>query len=343
MTTTSSPEAHSGAAASAEPLRPVRVGIIGTGGISRAHRPGWQELGAELHCFSLDGAEAFAAESGAVPHASLEDLLAAVDVVDVCAPTPAHPELVRAALGAGRDVVCEKPLALTGEEARELVAHAERVGRALFPAHVVRYFPQYAAAKQAIDDGGVGTLAVLRFERTGSLPDRAWYADEELSGGIVMDQMIHDIDQALWMAGPVSTAYAQQAIAGSDSTIRTAHVVLTHRSGAISHCRGFWGPAGTQFRYTFDIAGDGGRLQYDSAGDAGIVFDDVASTRRSSGDGFLPDVSTLRDPYAAELAEFAAERATGAPARVTAADGALAVEVSRAALESLRTGRSITC
>jgi len=321
----------------------LRVGTVGTGGISRAHLPGWRELGAELHCFSEAGAEQYAAETGARVHATLEELLAAVDLVDVTAPTPAHPAIVRAALDAGKDVICEKPLALDPAEARDLVAHAERVGRRLFPAHVVRYFPQYAAAKQAVDTGAVGALAVLRFERTGSLPDRPWYADEQLSGGIVMDQMIHDIDQALWLAGPVGAVYAQQAIAGTDSAIRTAHVVLTHRSGALSHCRGFWGPAGTQFRYTFDLAGDGGRLQYDSAGDPGIVFDEVASARQAAGDGFLPDVSTLRDPYAAELVEFAGALRTGAPARVDAADGALAVEIAHAALESLRTGRSIPC
>jgi len=321
----------------------LRVGIVGTGGISRAHLPGWQALGAELHCTSHEGAEAFAAESGASVHADLETLLAAVDVVDVCTPTPEHPGIVRAALDAGKDVVCEKPLALTGEEARELVAHAERVGRRLFPAHVVRWFPQYAAAERALETGAIGTPAVLRFERTGALPDRDWYADEERSGGIVMDQMIHDIDQALWLAGDVVSVHARQHVAASDPTVRTAHVVLTHRSGALSHCRGFWGPPGTQFRYTFALAGDRGRLEYDSAADAGIAFDEVASARQATGDGFLPDVSTMEDPYAAEIAEFARAITVGGPLRVEAADGARAVEVSRAALDSLRTGRSIAC
>ena len=51
----------------------------------------------------------------------------------------------------------------------------------------------------------------------------------------------------------------------------------------------------------------------------------------------------MPDPYAAEIVEFATALAGGAPARVDAADGALAVEISRAALESLRTGRSIAC
>ncbi|MGO2558510.1 Gfo/Idh/MocA family protein [Brachybacterium sp.] len=334
---------HPGSPAPSAAPRPLRVGIVGTGGIARAHLPGWAELGAELHCHSQAGAQEFAAETGASVHSTLEELLAAVDLVDVCTPTPSHPETVRAALDAGLDVICEKPLALDPAEARDLVEHADRAGRRLFPAHVVRFFPQYAEAKRAIDTGAVGELAVLRFERTGSLPDRSWYADDDLSGGIVMDQMIHDIDQALWMAGPVQRVYAQQSIAATDPAVRTAHVVLTHRSGALSHCRGFWGPPGTQFRYTFDLAGDGGLLQYDSAGDPGIVFDTVASARHTAEDGFLPDVSTLRDPYAAEIVEFATALAGGAPARVEAADGALAVEVSHAALESLRTGRSIPC
>src|SRR5699024_6441428 len=212
------------------PPAPLRVGIVGTGGISRAHLPGWIELDAELHCHSLAGAEAFAAESGATAHGTLEELLAAVDVVDVCTPTPAHPEIVRAALDAGKDVVCEKPLALTPEEAHELVEHAQRAGRRLFPAHVVRFFPRYAAGKPELATGTVGPLVVLRLQRTGSLPARSWYADEELSGGIVMDQLIHDIDQAVWMAGPVEKVFAQQSIASSDSAVRTAHVVLTHRS-----------------------------------------------------------------------------------------------------------------
>src|SRR5699024_8995040 len=142
--------------------------------------------------------------------------------------TPAHPEIVRAALDADKDVLCEKPLALDPAEARDLVAHAERAGRTLFPAHVVRFFPQYAAARRAIDTGAVGQLAVLRFERTGSLPDRSWYADDDLSGGIVVDQMIHDIDQALWMAGPVERVYAQQSIDRKSTRLNSSHVSISY-------------------------------------------------------------------------------------------------------------------
>lgn len=321
----------------------LRVGIIGTGGISHQHAPGWIEQGVDLHCYSHSGAEAFAEQYGATVHEALDDLLAAVDVVDVCTPTPSHAGIVHRALDAGCHVVCEKPLTLTVEDSRAVVEHAERAGLHLFPAHVVRYFPQYAAAKQAVDAGAVGTPAVLRYERTGEAPGQDWYADDEASGGIIMDQMIHDLDQAIWIAGPVTSVYAQQSVGVGPHTVRTGHVVLTHEGGAISHCRGLWGPPGTAFRYTFDIAGDAGRLQYDSAGDPGVVLDVVASARREEQGGYLPDVSGIRSPYTEEILEFTAAITSGTPTRVTAADGAYAVEVSRAALESLRTGRSIPC
>ena len=321
----------------------LRVGIIGTGGISHQHAPGWIEQGVDLHCYSHSGAEAFAEQYGATVHEALDDLLAAVDVVDVCTPTPSHAGIVHQALDAGCHVVCEKPLTLTEEDARAVVEHAERAGLQLFPAHVVRYFPQYAAAKQAVDAGAVGTPAVLRYERTGEAPGQDWYADDEASGGIIMDQMIHDLDQAIWIAGPVTSVYAQQSVGVGPHTVRTGHVVLTHERGAISHCRGLWGPPGTAFRYTFDIAGDAGRLQYDSDGDPGVVLDAVASARREEQGGYLPDVSGIRSPYTEEILEFTAAITSGTPTRVSAADGAYAVEVSRAALESLRTGRSIPC
>ena len=321
----------------------LRVGIIGTGGISHQHAPGWIEQGVDLHCYSHSGAEAFAEQYGATVHEALDDLLAAVDVVDVCTPTPSHAGIVHQALDAGCHVVCEKPLTLTEEDARAVVEHAERAGLQLFPAHVVRYFPQYAAAKQAVDAGAVGTPAVLRYERTGEAPGQDWYADDEASGGIIMDQMIHDLDQAIWIAGPVTSVYAQQSVGVGPHTVRTGHVVLTHERGAISHCRGLWGPPGTAFRYTFDIAGDAGRLQYDSDGDPGVVLDAVASARREEQGGYLPDVSGIRSPYTEEILEFTAAITSGTPTRVSAADGAYAVEVSRAALESLRTGRSTPC
>lgn len=321
---------------------PMRIGIVGTGGIARAHAPAWRRDGIELHAFSVDGGEEFARQTGARLHRSLDDLLGAVDVVDICTPTPAHPEVVRAALAAGRDVICEKPLARTTAQAQELADLAAHAGRRLLPAHVVRWFAPYAAAQQAIADGRIGTPAVLRFERTGTLPRQPWFRDLEASGGIVMDQMIHDLDQALWIAGPAASVYGVESIAEGEASIRTAHVVLEHRSGAISHCRGLWGPDGTAFRYTFSLAGDRGRLEYDSAQGDGVAFDEVASS--GGGDaGYIPSFSPGQDPYTAQLTDLLEAIRTGAEARVDAAAGVEVVRIAELALASIAEGRRIPC
>lgn len=320
---------------------PLRVGIIGTGGISRAHAPAWTRPGIELHAFSLAGAAEFAEATGAQIHDSLEDLLDAVDVVDVCTPTPDHPATVRAALEAGCHVICEKPLARTAADARALAELAAARDRRLLPAHVVRYFPAYAAARRAVCEGAIGTPAVLRFERTGQMPTQPWFADEDASGGIVMDQMIHDLDQALWLAGPARSVYAVQSLSAT-GTVRTAHAVLEHTAGAISHCRGLWGAPGTAFRTTFSLAGDRGRLEHDSLAHPGVQLERPASSAGPEAD-YLPDLGSGPSPYVLELADFQAAITGGGPAGVDAGAGVQAVAVAEAALASIRTGRRIPC
>ena len=328
-----------------------RVGIVGTGGISRSHARGWRALNADIHVFSSEGAEDFAAQFAPVTiHDSFESLLEAVDVIDVCTPTPSHPEYVHAALDHGMHVLCEKPFALTSNEAERMVQHANEADRILFPAHVVRFFPQYEALRRAVDSGRLGELAVLRFERSGSMPVQPWFGDEAVSGGIIMDQMIHDIDQALWLAGPATSVFAAQNISSGDKSVRAAHVILTHESGALSFCRGLWGAKGTVFHYSFDVAGSAGKLTYDSAKNTGIEFDAVAAS--SDGKSYLPSVAGMRDPYAAEIEDFwncVTHSSVGTPGstsagpapRVNGSDATRAIAVAEAARESIRTGERI--
>lgn len=328
-----------------------RVGIVGTGGISRSHARGWRALGATIHVFSSQGAEEFAAQFAPVTiHDSFESLLEAVDVIDVCTPTPSHPEYVHAALDHGTHVLCEKPLALTSREAERMVQHASEANRILFPAHVVRFFPQYEALRRAVDAGRLGDLAVLRFERSGSMPVQPWFGDEAVSGGIIMDQMIHDIDQALWLAGPATSVFAAQNISSGDKSVRAAHVILTHESGALSFCRGLWGAKGTVFHYSFDVAGSAGKLTYDSAKNTGIEFDAVAAS--IDGKSYLPSVAGMRDPYGAEIEDFwncvrqvtvggAGPHPAWPAPRVSGSDATRAIAVAEAARESIRTGERI--
>lgn len=319
--------------------RPLRIGLVGAGGIARAHLPNLLRLG-EVLIYSLVGAPELVAEFGGEVAPSLDDLLARVDVVDVVVPTYAHAEIVRAALAAGRPVISEKPLALTDEDAGELVALADAAGLPLYPAQVVRYFPEYVRLKEAVDAGVLGDLAVLRFSRSGAFPSRAdWYADHSLSGGIIMDQMIHDLDMARWIAGEVVRVSAVSAsITDGENPVEAAHVLLTHASGAISHVAGLWGPPHLAFTTEYSVTGTLGSLAHSSAAERNYRPDLAAS---EAVDGLLPQIDPAEDPYYLELREYLQAIESGVTARVTAADGAIAVAIANAALTSLETGQPV--
>jgi myo-inositol 2-dehydrogenase/D-chiro-inositol 1-dehydrogenase len=325
-----------------------RIGLVGAGGIAYAHMPGLLRLGSVV-VYAQDGAPELAAAFASAASAagtsitvvdSLGELLAAVDLVDVVTPTFAHAEVVRAALAAGKDVVSEKPLARTDADAADLAERARAAGRQLYPAHVVRFFPAYVRLKEAVTTGLLGELAVLRFVRSGAFPTRTpWFADRALSGGIVMDQMIHDIDIARWVAGEVVRVSAVSVRGGTDAEpVEAAHVLLTHASGAISHVAGIWGPQHLGFSTEYSVTGTLGSLSHSSRAEQDYVADLAAPEAL---DGFLPQVDPADDPYGTELHEFVAAFAGGTVPRVTAEDGVAAVRIANAALESLETGQPV--
>lgn len=317
----------------------LHVGLIGAGGISHAHVPGWLALGAQVSVYSLEGADALAQTYGLTVVDSLDALWPLADIIDIVTPTATHHALALEAIRQGKHVVCEKPLALTVIEAEELKAAAYAAGVGLYPAHVVRYFPQYSAARDAIEAGRIGRPAVFRFRRQSAAPEAAWFFDDAASGGIVMDQMVHDLDQAEWLAGPVRRVFARLRRVEREGTtpVVSAHVVLDHVSGAISHVHGTWASRALPFSFSFDLAGDQGVLRYDSA------RDDATRLHISSrpGAGYLPGDAGVESPYAAELADFVRAIREGAASRVTAEDGTRAVRLAAAARRSIETGRPV--
>ncbi len=317
----------------------LRVGVVGAGGIASPHVAAWRRLGAEIAIYSIDDrAPALAAAHQATVCGSLDDLLAAADVIDVCTPTFAHDEIVIAAARAGRQVICEKPLGRTHAKAAAMIEACRAAGVGLYPGQVVRFYPEYAAAKQAVDDGVIGTPAVLRFSRRGAGPSRGWFHDVDLSGGIIVDQMIHDIDFARWIAGDVERVFAR--ITGGDPEPTTAYAVLTHESGVLTHITGAWGHPRTVFRTSYSLSGSSGLLQHDSTGRPALTWD-LAEPGRQGG-GLLPGDAFTESPFLTELREFADAITGGAPARVGAEDGLAALDIALAGLESARTGRAVS-
>lgn len=307
----------------------LRVGIVGAGGIAPPHIEGWLTLGADVGILRRTGADDLAARYGIGIIDDLDALIEWSTVVDIVSPTPTHLDIARRAFARGRHVVCEKPLAVTTADAVALAEAASDAGVRLFPAHVVRYFEGYRALKEQI--GSVGALLELTFRRTVAAPDSAWFYSEDAGGGLIRDLMIHDLDQALWLAGPVVEVAATQdppAVNGQVMPPVSAHVSLTHANGAVSHLRADWFGPETAFRSQAEVVGTTGRLEFDTEGSAG------------QREGYLPPASDI-DPYQAQLADFVDAIRTGRDARVTPDDGVAAVRLVDAAYESLRTGRPV--
>jgi myo-inositol 2-dehydrogenase / D-chiro-inositol 1-dehydrogenase len=312
----------------------LKVGLVGAGGIAHPHVAAWLQLGADVRVFSLDGQAGFAAQYGIAQAYSLAELIDASEVIDVCVPTFAHDEVVRAAAAAGRHVVCEKPLSLTHTGARAMIDGCRTAGVQLYPGQVVRYFPQYAAARDAVAAGHIGAPAVLRLSRRGAAPVSGWFADPGRSGGLVVDQMIHDLDFARWIAGDVTAVYAKVIARGR---VVTAYAVLTHESGALSHVTGGWGPPHTVFTTAFTISGSHGQLRHSSAARPSLRWDVPALGDR--GGTLLPD--DFAPPFVAELREFGAAFRGGPAPRVTAEDSLAALDIALAAVESASSGRPV--
>lgn len=319
----------------------MRIGIIGFGGIAGAHLPGWQRIrretdDLEIHVYDVvpDRNAAAAQHDDVTVHETVESLIDAVDAVDICTPSDTHGDLIRQAARAGRHVICEKPIAMTVSDAIDAVRSCRDAGVQLHVGHVVRFFGEYAAAHAALVAGDIGDPAVLHYRRAGGQPrHNEWMQDEKRSGGLPLDLMIHDLDQARWTAGEVVRVYAQSAKQGRGDVTLHTYAILTHASGAISHVTSSWG-LNHGFETSFEVAGSEGQVAFDSS--------DV-SMLRTDKDGLLDSAGLLPvmmgdSPFYFELREFFGSLQGGPPPRVGPGDAVQALAIALAVRESIAAG-----
>ncbi len=291
----------------------LRIGLVGAGAIAHAHAQSCWDLGLPFGVYARGNAGEFAQKWSIEEYGTYESLLDACDIVLVASPTPTHEELVAAAFAHGRDVICEKPLTLDGAASLRLADAASRAGRQLLPAHVVRYFPAYATIHDRVVAGEVGPLTSLRLSRRGASPWQSWF-HEESGGGLVTDLLIHDYDQAMWLAGDVSEVRATRWY---DDGGEHARVELTHPRGVVSEIDGTWGPRDMSFASSIHVTGESGTLEHDS----------TAPTE------------PYESPYTSQLRDLVSACTNGTAPRVTIHHGIRAVQVAESVRTSLMTGR----
>jgi predicted dehydrogenase len=258
-----------------------------------------------------------------------------LDLVDICAPTMAHPELALAALKAGKHVLCEKPMARTSAEARKMVEAAKAADRILMPAMPLRFWPEWVWLRDAIRTGEFGKVYGARFRRVAEPP--GWgakhFGNGALSGGALLDLHVHDTDFVQFAFGKPKAVYSRGY---TKYTGAIDHVVTQYEveGGAIVHAEGSWAMApGFGFNMSFTVNFEKATVDFDGArgADALKVFEGGKS-RVISFEG--------PDGYAREAAHIVAQVKKGrADDVVTAEDGLRAVEICEAEERSIRSGK----
>jgi len=217
--------------------KPLKVGIIGVGGIARSHFPGWQESPYTQITALADVDAATVKRVGEqlgvdCLYESGEDLIADsdVDIVDICTPNMYHMPLAVAALQAGKHVICEKPLAPSPDAVKKMIQARDNSGKLLMTAQHFRFTGTAQALKAEIDRGLLGDIYHARswmLRRSGA-PTRPGFIQKKHSGGgPCIDIGVHILDLTLWMMGnprPISVTGVTQA-------------KLAHQRGAFSN----WG------------------------------------------------------------------------------------------------------
>lgn len=327
----------------------LRVGVVGVGVMGTTHIAAWAKTPAQFAgCYALDRvrAEVVAGQYGGKVYHDLDELIADVDVVDICTPSCFHHDMVLQAAAAGKQILCEKPLALSVADGREMVEACERAGVNLLVGHVVRFFPEYAQAKGIVERGEIGNVAVVRLTRASYqpmvMPDN-WFLDPARSGGMMLDLMIHDFDYARWIAGDVESVFARSVRSRRpEAPGDYAIAILRHKHGAISNVEGGWAYPPPLFRTALEIAGDDGLIEHPAGSSMPLSIHLQESGPVKTSEVAVPRSPVAESPYETEIKHFYDVLVGNVPTpRVTAADALEALKIALAARQSAQTGRPV--
>ncbi|MDW8321309.1 MAG: Gfo/Idh/MocA family oxidoreductase [Armatimonadota bacterium] len=227
--------------------QPLRIGLIGCGGISRAHAHAMQTLGQQMVrvIATCDVDEALAQErareSGAESaFTDWREVLKRedIDAVDLCLPHDLHAEVAIAAAQAGKHILVEKPIATTLEDGWAMVRAAREAGVVLMTAFVERFEAENWRTKQLLDEGWLGApvLAQLDHLQDVHMPPGHWARERKrLGGGAIASAGCHRLDLLRWFIGEVEWVSAETYYQPERMEGEAAGVVnLQFASGAIA-------------------------------------------------------------------------------------------------------------
>jgi predicted dehydrogenase len=269
----------------------------------------------------------------------LEDVLAdpQIALVDLCTPTPLHPEQATAALKAGKHVLCEKPIARTSTSAREIIRAEESADGFLMPAMCMRFWPGWGWLKQAVEEASYGKVLAARFRRISEMPGwskQGTYSAGSDLGGALFDLHIHDTDFVQFLFGRPKRVFST-GVTDSGGSINHVVTQYVYPGGPAVSAEGGW-LLTKGFNMGYTIHCEHATLDFDLTRgvDAMQIIEEGKAPRFVNYDG--PDGYGEEVRYVVECAKLGKP-----PSVVTARDGLTALEICEAEEKSLKTGQIV--
>lgn len=315
----------------------LKIAVIGCGGMGAVHLNRWASVsGARVVAVcDADAALAYrvATEFGTEAHTDWKALIedGGLDVVDICTPPNLHEAVAVAASEAGANVLCEKPLARTPEEARRMVAAAQERGKLLMVAFCHRFHPPLAFARELIENDDLGKVLMFRNRFSGQFAgvENRWFSDPDVAGGgALLDTAVHSIDLFRYLVGEAKQVHGWIATYNPNLRVEdSAIVTLVAETGSLGVIEASW-------------ATPGGRNVVELYGTAGACIVDYDTNRihYKTADMAAWETKELEGPdrFQREIWHFADAVRGLQPLLVTGEDGLRANEIIQAIYDKAR-------
>lgn len=327
----------------------MNIGVLGSGFMGGTHARALAKLPGvcvvAVSSRSPDKADKLAAEVGAM--ATTDDMEIVndpgIDAISNTLPTHLHKEYTVAALKAGKDVLLEKPFALNVADCDAMMRAQKKSGKILMIAHVLRFWPEYVALEKFVASGAIGKPISAVASRLSQRPAWAdWFGNPDLSGGAVLDLLVHDLDALNWIFGKPQTVYARGRETTRGSWDHMLTVVDYGKAQGLIEGSEFL-PPGYPFTMTLHVLCERGRVEFSfRAGGVSVEMGGGASLTAYEAERAYPLESEIGDAYERQAAYFVdCVQNRRQPELGTPAQARLAVAMSNAARESLEKGKVV--
>jgi predicted dehydrogenase len=328
-----------------------KVAVVGAGFMGQTHSDGYAKMKDVKIAGIVDKMEeprkALAAKHGAKDFETLDQCLNELnpDFVDICVPTNFNLPLVRETAAAKKDMVLEKPIALTLKEADEIIKIVEAASVKFMVAHVLRFWPDYVLMKKLFSEGKIGKPLSAMAQRVCCAPPQTrWYRDPKMGAGAVLNLVIHDFDTLNWFFGKPTRVYATGHW-GEFGALDDLTCTISYPNGVDACVEGsFLMPFRWPFTMGLRVLGDKGALEFLFR--ASLNLEEREKARKELVLVTATDATELKsedkDGYHAELEYFVeCLKANKHPETITPADARLALEVGLACVKSVKTGKPV--